>query len=201
MTQIKICGLRNSNDIEIVNKYLPDYIGFVFAESKRQVSIATAALLAANLDPRIKKVGVFVNPSKEFVLEAISSCGLDVLQFHGEESPSFCRQFQQTVWKGIRVKDMGSIELAKSYSQVDGLLFDAFSNKAHGGTGEAFEWSLINELTTDLDLIIAGGINNNNINECIENTQPDIIDVSSSVENAEGKDATKVKEIINLVRC
>ncbi len=210
MTQIKICGIRNSDDVHIMNRYLPDYIGFVFAESKRQVSITTASILAANVDSRIKKVGVFVNPTFDFVMHAIESCHLDVLQFHGEESPSFCRQFSQTVWKSIRVKDCSSLDLAKSYNQLDGLLLDAFSDQAYGGTGEVFQWSLITKLTTNLDLIIAGGINHDNAKECISKTSPNIIDVSSSVEYdnlnhatidfKEGKDPVKVKEFIELVR-
>ena len=199
MPLIKICGLKRIEDINAANEFKPDYVGFVFAESKRQVSCHQATYLANSLKPSIKKVGVFVNRPIDEVREIAMRCNLDVLQFHGEESPDYCNSFSQEVWKSIRVKDENSLNGLDDY-QVSGILLDAFHKDLYGGSGESFDWNLVKNYKGNKKLIIAGGLDINNIIDCIDSTQPDIIDVSSGVETNGYKDYLKIGELIRKVR-
>ena len=199
MPLIKVCGLRRLEDVNAVNEFKPDYVGFVFAESKRQVTCAEAAYLVNNLKPCIKKVGVFVNKSRDDVEEIAMRCKLDVLQFHGDESPEYCASFKQEVWKSIRVKDEHSLDEIENFD-VDGILLDAFSKDMYGGSGESFNWDLVNKYKGNKKLIIAGGLNIDNIVECIDATNPAIVDISSGVETDGFKDYLKIGAFIRKVR-
>jgi phosphoribosylanthranilate isomerase len=137
LTKVKICGLKREEDILYVNKLKPDYVGFVFAESIRKVDKYRAKELTGGLDRSIKKVGVFLNESMEKVNEIADYCGLDVLQFHGDENPKYCNSFQHEIWKAFRIKDIHSLNEFERYN-VDGFLLDTYIKGEYGGTGKTF---------------------------------------------------------------
>ncbi|ADE12344.1 phosphoribosylanthranilate isomerase [Sideroxydans lithotrophicus] len=202
MTRIKICGITRAEDALAVARSGADAIGFVFYDkSPRYVTPQQAAKLARAVPPFVTLVGLFVNSSDEYVRDVLAQVPLDVLQFHGEETPEFCRQFGRPYLKAIRVKPgVDLVQCAASYSAAQGLLLDAFVEGTQGGTGESFDWSLIpRELS--LPLILSGGLHAGNVAEAIRKIRPYAVDVSSGVEAAKGiKDAAKVAAFINEVK-
>jgi len=201
--EIKICGIRREEDIEIVNKYLPNYIGFIFVrKSKRYVEPLMVKKLVEKLDKRIKKVGVFVNESLENIEEIKDICKLDVIQLHGEESVEFCSRVEGEVWKALRVKDKESIERECEvyYKNVDKILLDTYSSGNHGGTGETFDWEIARELASKYSIVLAGGINETNVVEAIKKVSAKIIDVASGSETNSVKDEIKIERIIKNIR-
>jgi phosphoribosylanthranilate isomerase len=200
MVKIKICGIRRLEDIEIVNKYLPEYIGFIFvSESKRYITPLEAKKMIEKLDSRIKRVGVFANEDAEMVNDISDACGLDIVQLHGDESPVYCEMIKKDVWKAIRVKSKESIEIIKNYN-VDVFLFDSFKEGIYGGTGQKFDWEILKDVSSKYKIILAGGINIDNVKNAIEYVKPFCIDVSSSVETSGYKDEKKIRNIIEKVR-
>ena len=198
MVKIKICGLKRLEDIEIVNKYKPDYIGFVFAESKRKVSHNLASKLKDNLDSDIVSVGVFVNAAQDEILELYDNGIIDVAQLHGSESEDYIDELK--VKTGGELKIINAIEMSEEIdlgdyenSQADFLLLD--SGK---GSGKTFDWRLISK---DLkkEFFLAGGLDSSNINEAIKEFNPYAIDLSSSLETDGFKDETKIKEIMEVI--
>lgn len=199
MVKVKICGIRREEDIEIVNALLPDYAGFVFCPSKRQVDIGKAASLCAALDSRIKKAGVFVNQDRGFIEQARRECGLDVLQQHGDEPPGDCVFEGCEVWKAVRVKSRASIEFAGSYHTA-GILFDAYNESEYGGSGKVFNWELLRLFEDRRRIILAGGLSPENVAEAVQSVRPWAVDVSSGVETDGRKDLGKVKLFIENAR-
>jgi len=201
MTKIKICGLKREEDINYINEALPDYVGFVFAKSKREVTKVRAKELIDRLDSRVKKVGVFVNRSLEEVNEIADYCNLDVVQLHGEESPDYCQKIEKETWKALRVKDEDSLERVKEYEgKVELFLLDAYDKNAHGGTGKKFNWDLLETLPKKFQIALAGGLNGGNIEEAIKITTPKIVDISSGVEVDGNKDEALIKKVVKKVR-
>ena len=186
MTKIKICGLRRLQDIEIVNKYLPDYIGFIFAENKRRtVSIDLALELKNKLDKRIKAVGVFLNQDINYILNICNLGIIDMIQLHGNEDELYIKE----------LKSKTNLEIINAYKEdlnSDYLLLD----NINPGSGEVFDWSNIN---TNQRLFLSGGININNIDLALK-LNPYCIDISSGVETDGYKDELKIKEIIERIR-
>jgi len=199
MVKIKICGLTRIQDIEYVNKYKPDYAGFVFAESKRKVTPYIARELIHYLSPDIKKVGVFVNMPVERVNEIIDICNLDIVQLHGDETPYYCTLIHKPVWKAILIKDSSSLTDMDNYD-VDAILFDSFSKESFGGTGRVFDWNIAASHKINKKLILAGGISANNVNQAIEIFNPYCVDVSSGVESDGVKSEYKIKQFIETIR-
>ena len=200
--KIKICGLRRYQDIDYVNELRIDYAGFVFAKSHRRVDLPHAQKLIARLDKGIKKVGVFVNQSREFIKEACHALSLDVVQLHGDETPDEAAAYAAygvEVWKAIRVKNADDLVLASKY-RVDGMLLDAAIQGCYGGTGQTFDWSLLEGISFDSKLILAGGLNSHNVCQAIARTRPYAVDVSSGVETGDFKDYHKMKEFVERVR-
>jgi phosphoribosylanthranilate isomerase len=200
--KIKICGIRRPEDIEIVNEFLPDYIGFILVPaSKRYVSPEKIVELKKNLDPRIKTVGVVVNESVEKLGEIRKICGLDVIQLHGEESPEFCKELGGRIWKAIRVKDEDCVEILEKYAEyTELLLLDTYVEGTHGGTGQAFDWDLIDFLSADYNIGLAGGITRENAALAKKKVEPELIDVASGSETDGVKDREKIKDIIQIIR-
>jgi phosphoribosylanthranilate isomerase len=200
--KIKICGIRRPEDIEIVNEFLPDYIGFILVPaSKRYVSPEKIVELKKNLDPRIKTVGVVVNESVEKLGEIRKICGLDVIQLHGEESPEFCKELGGRIWKAIRVKDEDCVEILEKYAEyTELLLLDTYVEGTHGGTGQAFDWDLIDFLSADYNIGLAGGITRENAALAKKKVEPELIDVASGSETNGVKDREKIKDIIQIIR-
>ncbi len=198
MVKIKICGIRRLEDIEIVNKYKPDYIGFVFADSKRKVSHELASQLKANLSPDIISVGVFVNENEDRILKLYADGIIDIAQLHGGESEDYIKYLKDNTndeLKIIKAIEMSEDEDLSEYdnSQADYLLLD--SGK---GSGKTFDWRLIRK---DLkkEFFLAGGINSGNVKEAIEEFNPFAIDLSSSLETDGYKDENKIKEIMEVI--
>ena len=202
--RVKICGIKSKEEIAIINDFPVEYIGFIFAESKRKVLPEDAAQLKASLRKDIQVVGVFVNESVDKVNEIIDQCGLDVVQLHGEESPEYCKQIHQKVWKSIPVKNAQSLKKINDYQQVvDGILLETYSKDQKGGTGKAFDWDLVKNLQDSLplkDFILAGGLNPNNIKRAIDTLQPTIIDLNSGLETDGYKDRNKITQLFNRLK-
>ena len=184
MTKIKICGLVMPSDIQYVNKYLPDYIGFVFAPSKRQITFETAKELKQALNPAIKAVGVFVDEAHENIIKLVNENIIDIVQLHGSENEEYILALRQKVSAPIiKVNAAGG----------DYILFDNSS----GGSGKTFNWDTIK---TAKGSFLAGGLNASNVEAAIKKLNPYCVDLSSGVETDGKKDAAKIKEIINIVR-
>ena len=201
MTKIKICGIKRPEDISYVNKYLPDYIGFVFAKSKRMVDDAAALQLKKLLNKRIKAVGVFVNEPIEHITSLCRDNIIDLVQLHGEEDEEYIRELKQRIpggiIKAIRVK--GPVEMdAIQKLPCNHFLFDTYSEKQYGGSGLTFNRELIPKNCKPF--FLAGGLNADNILKAIEDCHPYCVDISSGVEANAIKDENKIKEIIELVR-
>lgn len=178
-----------------------DALGFVFYEkSPRHVGVEQAARLASAVPPFLTVVGLFVNPSADYVREVQAKVALDVLQFHGEETPEFCGQFGRPYLKAIRVRaGVDLLQCASRYAGARGLLLDAFVEGTQGGTGEAFDWALIPH-DLPLPVILSGGLHAGNVAAAVRQVRPYAVDVSSGVEEKKGiKDAAKIAAFINEV--
>ena len=187
-TRIKICGITCLEDAQFAVNCGVDALGFMFYEpSKRFIDVESASSICRALPPCVSKVGVFVNASKEQVLHTQKACGLDVLQFHGEESPDWCQQFDAKTMKAFRVGDVNSLEVIYSYD-VDAWLVDSYTPGERGGTGHSFQWELLSDIRPyRKPLFLAGGLTPDNIQEAIREVQPFGVDISSGVESAPGR--------------
>lgn len=197
--EIKICGIRRDEDIEIINKYKPEYIGFIFAPTRRYVSPERAAELSAKLNGDTKTVGVFVNEAPEKVREIVGTVNLDVVQLHGDEDGEYIKSLgvRCEIWKAVRIKDGGGIP---DIEDADKILLDKYSPTEYGGTGETFNWSQMGDTKTKKPVILAGGLTTENVAEGIRIFNPVCVDVSSAVETDGVKDEKKIKEFIEVVR-
>jgi len=194
--KIKICGITNKEDAWEAINLGADAIGFVFfTKSPRYIPPAKASRIIKSLPRRINKVGVFVNEKPEKVIIVARQCGLDTLQFHGEETNSYCQKFPgYKIIKAFRIKDTSNLKGVEGY-RVDGYLMDTYSDKSYGGTGKIFRWGLLQNLSQRIfPLILSGGINPQNIARAIKKVKPYAIDVSSGVETSPGKKSRKLLE-------
>jgi phosphoribosylanthranilate isomerase len=203
MSKIKICGLTRIEDIEAVNEALPDFVGFVFAKSKRQVSDIVAENLKSHLNPFIKAVGVFVNDDIEHIVHLCNLKIIDMVQLHGDESEEYIKNLRKyipnEIIKAVRVKKFNDIKMADEFSS-DYLLFDAYHEKQYGGSGITFDWSLISTITVNKPYFLAGGINSKNILVAQNLCSPYCMDVSSGVETNGFKDKEKIIKIVTKIR-
>lgn len=208
--KIKICGIRRHQDIEYVNEFLPDYIGFIFAKSKRQITSTECLVLKKELDPSIKTVGVFVNESLEKVISTTLVANLDVIQLHGDETKEYILDLKNKlknspslkdtlVWKAIRVKGEKDI-ISGDKLPVDCLLLDSFSKQSYGGTGKTIDLDIIKNSTIKNQFFLAGGLNIDNILNTLSEVSPYGVDISSGVETDGFKDKNKIEKIINCIR-
>ena len=201
MTKIKICGLRRQEDIESVNLMEPDYVGFVFAKSRRQISNKEAGTLKEKLNPNIQVVGVFVNEEVSKILELVKEGIINLIQLHGDEDAEYIKYLTACtaakIIKAIRVKDQESLNHIKQLPG-DYLLFDTYKNDHYGGSGERFDWSLLSNI--DRRYFLAGGINTDNVEVAIRLTKPYGIDISSVVETDGYKDREKIIDFVKKVR-
>lgn len=196
MTKIKICGITRPCDIEYLNELLPEYAGFVFAKSKRQVDKNSAYNLIKNLQSGIKKVGVFVDEKPNTVLEIAEKLGLQVLQFHGHENQKYINRFKgYEIWKALKINNIESISKIKNYNCSKFLLDNTVS-----GSGEIFNWELAEKKVDGSTIMLAGGLTSENVEEGIMKLMPYGVDVSSGVETDGFKDYKKIKEFIKKVR-
>ena len=196
--KVKICGITSITDALVAVEAGADALGFMFyAPSPRCVSCASAVEITRQLPPLVAKVGVFVNPTEEEVRRAIAECGLDTLQFHGEEPAGFCRRFGLKVIKAFRVRDAESLQPTKDFS-TEAWLLDSYVAGQLGGTGARFNWDLATDAARrHRSVLLAGGLTAENAAEAVRTVRPYGLDVSSGVESAPGKkDAAKVRAFI-----
>ena len=203
MTKIKICGLRREEDIAYVNECRPDYIGFVFANTRRRVTREEAAHLKELLHPEIAAAGVFVNEDMDVIAGLLNDGIIDLAQLHGEETEEQIRYLREHMKRGeiikaIRVRSRADIVKDASLP-VEYLLLDAFSERSYGGTGKTFDWSMIPAV--EKPYFLAGGIRADNVEEAIYGLHPYGVDVSSALETDGFKDRDKILEFVAAVRC
>ena len=201
-TRIKICGITCGQDAVIAAELGTHAVGLMFYEdSPRFVSLDKACKVIEVLPPFITRVGVFVNPVEQQVNSILGALRLDLLQFHGDEPARFCAQFGVPYIKAVRVgKGMDLLQYASRYHDAKGLLLDAHSEAAYGGTGETFDWNLIPG-NLPLPIILSGGLNAANVARAIRQMRPWAVDVSSGVESSKGiKDAAKIAAFIKEAR-
>lgn len=200
MTKLKICGLFRIEDADYANAALPDYIGFVFAHSRRQVTPTQAAAIKKRLDARIQAVGVFVDAAAEDIAALAANGVIDVIQLHGSEDAAYIERLRSItsapIVKAVRVQSSQQV-LAAQDMPCDYLLLDTYHPQLAGGSGECFDWSLLPELAKPY--FLAGGIDSRNIREALKR-KPYAIDVSSGAETNGVKDKNKIVELTKIVR-
>ena len=202
MTKIKICGLTQKKDIESVNRWLPDFVGFVFCRgSRRQVTATQASFLKTELDSRIKAIGVFVNEPVDSIVKLYSSQVIDGVQLHGHESEDYIVELKKRIdcpiIKAVRVQSMEQILQAEKLS-CDLLLLDTYQTGQYGGSGKTFDYAIIPILKKRF--FLAGGLKNSNIAQAIQTCRPYGVDISSGVETDGRKGNDKIKQIIETIR-
>jgi phosphoribosylanthranilate isomerase len=200
-TRVKICGITRIEDALSAVELGADAIGLVFYEaSPRNVSIEQAKTIVDSLPPFVSKVGLFVNESPSHIENILARVNLDILQFHGDESPEACERINIPYYKAIRVKDdTNLIQYAQLYQSAKALLVDTYTESAVGGTGMVFDWKLI-PANISKPLILAGGLTPVNVGLAIEQVHPYAVDVSGGVELSKGiKDAKKMAAFMQAV--
>lgn len=201
-TKVKICGITNLKDALNALEAGCDALGFVFyKKSPRYITPKEASGIIKNLPKNIFKIGVFVNEKEKNIRKIAKLCGLKMLQFHGDESCGFCKNFGGfKIIKAFRIKEKLDLSRILRYNTF-AYLFDTFVKSRPGGTGKQFNWDLLACLDIKQPIFLSGGINANNVKRAIQVIHPDWIDVSSSVELRPGKkDHSKVKELIKAVK-
>lgn len=211
-TKIKICGLRRLEDVSYVNNYKPDYVGFVFAKSKRQVTREQAEKLKNALDSTIIRVGVFVNQPVEWIAGLINQDIIQYAQLHGDEDHEYIEKLRSCITsshidadsnkrvgiiKAVRVKEELDIVLANSFD-CDYILLDTFSVECEGGNGKTFDWSMIKKMNKPF--FLAGGINESNVLQAIQSVKPYGVDASSGLETEGYKDEYKIRNFVEKIR-
>ena len=192
MTKVKICGLSTKGAVETAVSVGADYIGFVFAPSKRQVTLDQAAELVKLIPADVNKVGVFVSPSRAQLLEAIDKVGLDMVQIHGQVADDLFENLPCASIQAVQVDGEGHVP----NSQADYLLFDA----PVSGSGQTFDWGKLDTTGLAQPFFIAGGLNENNVARAIQHFSPFAVDVSSGVETDGQKDHEKIRRFIERVK-
>jgi phosphoribosylanthranilate isomerase len=201
--KVKICGVTNAPDALAAWEAGADALGFIFYEpSPRHVPIRVAAEIIRELPPFVAKVGVFVNAAEEVVRRAVGECGIDTLQFHGDETPEFCRKFSPLkTYKAFRVENLESLSALPRYL-TDAWLLDSFIAGKPGGTGAKFNWSLaVGSKKLGRPVILAGGLTPENVADAVRQVRPYAVDVSSGVESAPGKkDHARLRRFIESAK-
>lgn len=197
--KIKICGLTTKKDIEVVNALEIDYVGFIFAPSKRQVTPEEARMLIGLLNPRIKTVGVFVDEEIDKVNQITDFALIDIAQLHGHETPKECGESTKPVWKSLLISSIKDVDKHVCYPDVSGILLDTFIQGVAGGSGKSFDWKMAKDMLRD-KIILAGGLSPLNVLAAIKAIGPQVVDVSSGVETNGIKDLKKMKHFIGSVK-
>jgi len=229
-TKVKICGIKTTEEVAIINQYPLDYAGFIFASSKRQITKEKAKELIDQLKSTIKPIGVFVDHSFEEIVDIIEYCGLYGVQLHGENQQDFeyakklkrliiSKAIQlKVIWKSISIgKGSGGytknlendeaditnkleIDIKNIEPYVNAFVFDTYKQGVKGGTGEVFNWELLDSFDVKVERILAGGISSYNVVDAIHRVRPEVIDVNSSLEVDLMKTKEKVDELFNRLK-
>ncbi|HOW42183.1 MAG TPA: phosphoribosylanthranilate isomerase [Candidatus Omnitrophota bacterium] len=201
-TKIKICGITTRADVGQAIACGCDAVGFVFYKrSPRYVSPRAAAAIIAAVPAGVERVGVFVNARERTVRQVARRCGLTMVQFHGDESPAFCRRFRGwRIIKALRVRSAGDISQASRY-RTSAVLFDTFSADGFGGTGRRFDWNLLRRANVRQTVFLSGGLTPATVAGAVRLVKPAWVDVSSGVERSPGrKDARKIRAFVRAVK-
>jgi len=199
-TRVKICGITRRQDAEFAVEMGADALGLVFySPSPRAVTIAQAQEIVAGLPPFINIVALFVDAKPEDVFACLTALPIGLLQFHGDESPEYCEQFNHPYMKALRMREGLDLESEVSrYSSASAILVDSYQPGIPGGTGQVFDWSLITKI--NMPLVLAGGLDAENVAQAIEQVKPYAVDVSGGVEQAKGiKDKMKISDFMQEV--
>ncbi|MCD8535386.1 MAG: phosphoribosylanthranilate isomerase [Verrucomicrobia bacterium] len=203
ITRVKICGITRIQDAQHAVESGADALGFMFyPASKRHIDFSSARKIIQSLPSFVTRVGVMVNPSEDEVDMALEVAGVNCLQFHGEEPPESITRYSVPVIKAFRVKDSSSLDQLEHYSSANAFLLDSFVPGAHGGTGHTFNWDLVQSARKfGKNIILAGGLNPENVGRAIQAVQPYALDVSSGVESMPGvKDPALLEAFMSQVR-
>ena len=204
MTQVKICGLTSKEAALAAVESGADALGFVFTSSRREISPELAREIIRSLPPYITTTGVFVDTELSVLNRTAEYCGLDLLQLHGEESPDYCKAAVRPVVKTIHIRgtqDFGEVD--KYIGVVRGFLLDTYIDGETGGTGRTFPWEIAVAFCRcfkEVNFILAGGLNPDNVADAISQTRPYAVDVSSGVETGGEKDPAKMRAFVQAVR-
>ena len=195
--KVKVCGMTSLKDALFAVEGGADAVGFIFyKKSPRSVTMKTVREIVLELPPFVDTVGVFVDETAEQINKIADYCNLDIIQLHGDESPTFCKKIRRKVIKAFRIKDMQSVKKLSSF-QVSGFLLDTFSENLHGGTGKVFDWNLALPAKKFGPVIMAGGLTPNNVQQAVRQIRPYGVDVCSGVESEPGiKDHKKVRAFL-----
>ncbi len=199
-TRVKICGITRRQDAEFAVEMGADALGLVFyPPSPRAISIAQAKEIVSGLPPFVSIVALFVDADPNEVYACINELPMVLLQFHGDESAEYCEQFGRPYLKAVRVQvDTDLVRIANEYDTASAILLDSYQPGVPGGTGQVFDWSLIESINKPI--ILAGGLNVANVANAIEQVQPYAVDVSGGVEQAKGiKDKQKITAFMQEV--
>ncbi|WP_296879432.1 phosphoribosylanthranilate isomerase [uncultured Methanobrevibacter sp.] len=199
MVKIKICGLRRLEDISIVNRYKPDYVGFVFADSKRKVSHDFAYEMKSNLSSDIVPVGVFVDADIGEIVELFDRGIIEIAQLHGLESEDYINKLRENTNGELKIINAIEMSDEKDLLEYDNSISDYLLLDSGKGSGKTFDWGLIRK-DLNKEFFLAGGINISNIADAIEEFNPYAIDLSSGVETDGFKDENKIEEIMEVIR-
>lgn len=199
MTKVKICGLTEARHVRAAVDAGADAIGFVFAPSRRQVSADKAAELTVHVPQSVLKVGVFVNAEKSEIQAIYEAVPLDIVQYHGDETPEFIEKVGLPAFKAFSIKDSDDVHRAASCNATP--LFDAPGIEFKGGSGKTFNWDILKESGfEERPFILAGGLNAENVGEAIRQVNPVMVDISSGVEIEKRKDEQLIREFIETVK-
>jgi phosphoribosylanthranilate isomerase len=200
---VKICGITDYEDASIAVELGAGALGFIFADSPRQITPQKARDIIRAIPPFVKTVGVFVDEGPAAIKEIIHDCGLDLVQLHGDESPDLCCELMPYTIKALRIKDESSLRTSRIYhGKVRALLLDAYSKDMAGGTGKTFDWQLAIKIKKlGIPIILSGGLGPSNIDGAISTVRPYAVDVNSGVEERPGKKShTLMKDLMEKVR-
>lgn len=200
MTKVKICGLKEIEHVQVAVEAGADFIGLMFAPSKRRITVEQAATLAAHIPANVKKVGVFVNEDAETIKQIAAQVGLDYIQYHGDESAEEIKAIGLPAIKAFSIQTQEDVERAATYD-VDYYLFDAPGSDYRGGSGHSFDWTLLDDVSISLDkVILAGGLTEENVGIAIMLVAPFAVDVSSGVEVDGQKSSDKIKSFVERAK-
>ncbi|MBD3378026.1 N-(5'-phosphoribosyl)anthranilate isomerase [candidate division KSB1 bacterium] len=197
---LKLCGCTNEKDAEVIAHSGADAIGFIFAASPRQIDVPTVRRLS-QIAKGVMRVGVFVDESIETIKFIRQTCQLDAIQLHGHESPGDCRQLGGTIIKGFRLKEFKDFEQMNKFPMAWRLLVDSFVPGKAGGTGKRIKTELISQIPNPDRVIVAGGVNSDNVQNILDSVYPFGLDTSSGIEKSPGfKDEKKIRHLVSLIK-
>ena len=203
MVRVKICGITNYQDADMAVQLGADALGFVFAPSPRRISPEKAREIICAIPPFVQTVGVFVNERPDTVRRIIRFCGLDLIQFHGDESPEVCGEFMPHAIKALRVREGSVLESIIPYhGKTKAVLFDTYSGERRGGTGKTFDWDLaVMGKRVGIPIILSGGLTPANIESAVLTVNPFAVDVNSGIEERPGKkDHLLMEELMEKIQ-